>query len=161
LSRNIHLLFLFLILVTAVVVTPLGAQVLGDEAELERLQTRAEEAIANSDPDTAAMSMGKAALLAGQLARRMEAQAPKYRALEAFLRMQEHAYRALALFTRAGGQPPASSGVCGSLSQADQDFARTKRLLSESRGVVGEEALKQWEATLEGLGQDFQCAQGR
>ena len=40
------------------------AQTVGDEAETERLQSRAEEAIANDDAEGAAMSSGKAALMA-------------------------------------------------------------------------------------------------
>ena len=47
-------------------------QVMGEEAELERLQHKAEEAIANDDADGAAMNMGKAALMAGQLASRQK-----------------------------------------------------------------------------------------
>jgi hypothetical protein len=141
----------------------LSAQVIGEEAELDRLQNRAEEAMANSDPDGAALNMGKAALMAGALARRQTApeRAVFYQATEAFLRAQEHAYRAISLFTRAGGQPPASSGVCGSLSQAYHELARTKRLLgSEPSAIVAQatqESVKQWTETLGGLRQDFQC----
>jgi hypothetical protein len=47
-------------------------QVMGEEAELERLQNKAEEAMANDDADAAAMNIGKAALMAGQLANRQK-----------------------------------------------------------------------------------------
>src|SRR6476620_6882204 len=47
-------------------------QVMGEEAELERLQHKAEEAMANEDADGAAMNIGKAALMAGQLASRQK-----------------------------------------------------------------------------------------
>ena len=40
------------------------SQVVGDEAELDRLKTKAEDAMANDDPEAAAMNMGRAALMA-------------------------------------------------------------------------------------------------
>jgi len=46
------------------------AQTVGDVAEMERLQSRAEEAIANGDAESASMNIGKAALMASQLAKR-------------------------------------------------------------------------------------------
>ena len=100
--------------------TGLPAQTIGDEAELDRLQARAEESMANGDAEGAAMSMGRAALMASQLGRRFGNQ-PKglvYRGAETFFRAQEQGYRALALFHRAGGQAPASSGVCHTLRSA-------------------------------------------
>lgn len=98
---------------------PVLAQVRGDEAELARLRSKAEDAIANDDPDGAAMMMGRAALLASHLAKKYEGfGAQVYKGNEALFRSQEHAYRAMALFRRAGGQSPASSGVCGSLALA-------------------------------------------
>jgi hypothetical protein len=143
----------------------LSAQVIGEQAELDRLQSRAEEAMANGDPDGAAMNMGKAALLAGELARRKGDvdRAVTYRALEALMRAREHGYRALALFIGAGGQPPASSGVCGSLSQAYHELARAKRQLDSqptptfTDGPQLQEAIKHWGVTLDGLTEDFQC----
>lgn len=100
--------------------TGLPAQTIGDEAELDRLQARAEESMANGDAEGAAMSMGRAALMAQQLGKRYGNQ-PKglvYRGAETFFRAQEQGYRALALFHRAGGQAPASSGVCHTLRSA-------------------------------------------
>ena len=95
----------------------LSAQVTGDEAELARLRTKAEDAVANDDPDGAAMSSGRAALMAGQLAKKQDGfKRELYRGTESLLRSQEHTYRAMALFRRAGGQLPASSGVCGRAS---------------------------------------------
>lgn len=98
----------------------LPAQTIGEEAELDRLQARAEESMANGDAEGAAMSMGRAALMASQLGKRFGDQ-PKglvYRGAETFFRAQEQGYRALALFHRAGGQAPASSGVCHTLRSA-------------------------------------------
>jgi hypothetical protein len=159
------LLSFFVLIVAAVVASPLVAQVIGDEAELARLEARAEEAIANGDADGASLTIGKAALMAGDLARRHgdSDQGRLFRATEALLRTQEHAYRALALFHRAGGQPPASSGVCGSLAQAHQALAHVQEFLSNpppsslSRVSRLETGAKDWTGTLTGLAQDFQC----
>lgn len=97
------------------------AQVMGDVAELERLQVKTEEAIGNDDPEGAAMTMGRAALMAKRLSLLNKDTVPTarlYRGAESLFRSQEHGYRAMALFRRAGGQLPASSGVCGSLALA-------------------------------------------
>ena len=149
---------------------PLFAQVAGDDAEMQRLQTRAEEAIANGDADGAALHSGKAALMAGQLATQHHepAVAGLYRGAEALFRAQEHVYRAHALFQRAGGQLPASSGVCGTLSMADLKAAEaTKRLneepvsaieagyRSERERLRGQAA--DWAQTIDGMAKDFQC----
>ena len=39
---------------------PGWTQTIGDEAELDRLRVKAEDAIANDDPEGAAMAMGRA-----------------------------------------------------------------------------------------------------
>lgn len=94
---------------------------MGDEAELERLRVKAEDAIASDDPEGAAMAMGRAAMMAkrlGLLNRNDGATSRLYQGAESLFRSQEHGYRAMALFQRAGGQLPASSGVCGSLALA-------------------------------------------
>jgi hypothetical protein len=103
------------------------AQTIGDEAELERLRVKAEEAVGNDDPEGAAMAMGRAALMAkrlGQVNRNDGASARLYQGAESLFRSQEHGYRAMALFRRAGGQLPASSGVCGSLALAQGSIQR-------------------------------------
>ncbi|MFM8552719.1 MAG: hypothetical protein ACKOCD_10515 [Nitrospiraceae bacterium] len=151
----------------------LFAQVVGDEAEMQRLQARAEEAIANGDADGAAMHSGKAALMAGQLAKRHQAApalAKFYRGAEALLRSQEQGYRAEALFQRAGGQPPASSGVCGTMSLAGQSVNQAMDLLEPERAPAAAldphraaearkflEQAQSWVKTLEGMEDDFQC----
>lgn len=97
------------------------AQVMGDAAEMDRLQVKAEEAIGSDDPDGAAMALGRAALMAkrlGLLNKNDSAAHRLYRGAESLFRSQEHGFRAMALFRRAGGQLPASSGVCGSLALA-------------------------------------------
>jgi hypothetical protein len=146
------------------------AQVIGGQAEMERLRSNAEDAIANGDSDGAALNSGKAALMAAQLAKRQtdEAIATWYRGAEALFRAQEHAYRALALFQRAGGQPPASTGVCSSIRLAEQDTRNAGRLLAKSSQTPMEAqrkdqagslrtAAEEWEKTIEGMAADFEC----
>jgi len=123
-------------LAVAVCMLPLAhaawSQVVGEAAELDRLRARAEEAIGNDDPDGAALSMGRAALMAKQLAKSHRddpAAARLYQGAEPLFRAQEHSYRAMALFRRAGGQLPASSGVCGSLSLAQGSLQQALSLL--------------------------------
>ncbi len=145
------------------------AQVVGDKAEMERLEGRAEEAMANGDPEGAAMNMGRAALMASQLAKREKdpARAKLFRSTERLFRGEEHAYRAFALFERAGGQPPASSGVCGTIRLADLHVAESVKLLgraaSDHPGTepAESERLKamaaDWVMTIDDLRADFQC----
>ena len=110
----------------ACITEPAWTQTMGDEAELERLRVKA-EAIASDDPEGAAMNMGRAALMAkrlGLLSRDNHASVRLYQGAESLFRSQEHGYRAMALFRRAGGQLPASSGVCGSLALAQGSVQR-------------------------------------
>ncbi|HJT21681.1 MAG TPA: hypothetical protein VJ746_14480 [Nitrospira sp.] len=130
------LVFVSLIFIGA----PGWSQVTGDEAELSRLQIKAEEAISNDDPDGAALNMGRAALLAKHLGKKYREQAAVaslYQGAEPLFRSQEHGYRAMALFRRAGGQLPASSGVCGSLALAQASAQQALSLL----GPVPDEQL--------------------
>ena len=137
------------------------AQVMGEEAEMDRLKTRADESMANGDPDGAAMNMGKAALMASQLAKRQAnaGQSQWLRGAEALFRAQEQAYRALALFQRAGGQPPASSGVCGSMRLAKEHLDKSVTLLVDAAPRDGhlQSSAAEWIKTLEGMNADFQC----
>lgn len=146
------------------------AQVLGEHAEMERLRIKTDEAIGNGDPDGAAMNSGKAALMAGQLAKR-EGDNPTgdwYRGAEALFRSQEHAYRALALFQRAGGTPPASTGVCQSVQLANLEgqratewFEKRGRISANTKGTSGDPPLSstamEWRRTVEDMRGDFQC----
>jgi hypothetical protein len=152
-----------------------GAQVLGEEAEMARLQSRAEEAAAAGDAEGAAMSMGKAALMAAVLAKDRTDRAGRYfLGAEALFRAQEHAYRALGLFQRAGGQPPASSGVCQTIRLATQYAAGAhERLTAVAKIPPSTKALAEtpylqqarrlqadaedWMRIIEGMIGDFQC----
>ena len=140
------------------------AQVMSDEAELARLREKAEDAVANDDPDGAAMMMGRAALLAAQLAKQQDSmKSSLLKGWESLFRSQEHTYRAMALFRRAGGQLPASSGVCGSLALADASLRRSAESLERSQVTMIEDAarLKEstdtWHMTVESLITDYQC----
>jgi hypothetical protein len=139
-------------------------QVMGEEAELERLQHKAEEAMANDDADGAAMNIGKAALMAGQLANRQKdaGRSQWYRGAESLFRAQEHTYRAQALFVRAGGQLPASSGVCGSMKLAKQSLGKAVTLLVDADPGDGRlqnlhTIATEWIKTIDGMTADFQC----
>ena len=145
------------------------SQVVGDEAEMDRLKAKAEEAIANDDPEGAAMSMGRAALMAKQLAIKYKdsgSAAGVYQGAESLFRSQEHAYRAMALFRRAGGQLPASSGVCGSLALAQTHVQHASSMLGRNGNVTGNLAerattllatAEDWTTVIASMISDYQC----
>jgi len=144
-------------------------QVVGELAEMDRQEQRAEDAIANGDPESAAQSIGKAALMAALIAKNEESQKTRflYQAAETLFRGQEQGYQALALFERAGGQPPASRGVCQFLSHATEMVEKSQKDLkslvdfdNESLKVRQQHHIaktKEWIGILQGLRQDFSC----
>ena len=142
------------------------AQMVGDEAELRRLQAKADEAIGNEDADGAAMMMGRAALLAAQLGKKQTGWSAEFhKSQEALFRSQEHTYRAMALFRRAGGQLPASSGVCGSLALAHTSLRHVAdgeppspqdpRQLDEATRLHSSAAA--WHQAIDSLIAEYQC----
>jgi hypothetical protein len=145
------------------------AQTIGDEAELDRLRIKAEDAIAGDDPEGAAMNMGRAALMAKRLSllnRDNSLSVRLYQGAESLFRSQEHGYRAMALFRRAGGQLPASSGVCGSLALAQGSVQRalsdlvTGSSLPASlveRGKHWRETAEDWVTVVSAMITDYQC----
>lgn len=149
----------------------LFAQGVGEEAEMDRLQARAEELIANSDPEGAAMQMGRAALMALQLTKRAGDRPVRsvYEGAETLFRAQEHAYRALALFQRAGGQPPASTGVCHTLQAARSGVQKAGLQLTlhphsvalapteSSRLTALRASADDWTTVVASMAIDFQC----
>jgi hypothetical protein len=138
------------------------AQVMGEKAEMDRLEVKAEEAMANGD-------IGRAGLMASVLAKNESNPQTKlvYEGAEDLFRTQENAYRALALFEQAGGQSPAPSGVCQLLSLAEQHGTRATRQLtqanpgseSESRDQYDRltEKTQEWVQMVEDLQADFSC----
>ena len=145
------------------------AQVTGDAAELDRLRVKAEEAIGNDDPEGAAMSMGRAALMAkrlGQVHRDDVTAVRLYQGAESLFRSQEHGYRAMALFRRAGGQLPASSGVCGSLALAQGSVHHALSDLAQDpppsaplaeRAKQWRESADDWAVVVASMISDYQC----
>jgi hypothetical protein len=146
------------------------AQTTGDDAELERLRVKAEDAIANDDPESAAMNMGRAALMAKRLSL-LSPDSPAivrvYQGAESLFRSQEHGYRAMALFRRAGGQLPASSGVCGSLALAQGGVQHAlSDLVEDSAPLPGplverakywRETADDWATVIASMITDYQC----
>lgn len=144
-------------------------QVVGEIGEMDRLEQRADDAIANGDPEGAAQSIGKAALMAALIGRKEKTQDSRllYQAAETLFRGQEQGYRAIALFERASGQPPASKGVCqylvhaaekvkksGNDLKALRDFNNESLKLRQQRHIA---MTKEWRELLQGLQQDFSC----
>ena len=145
------------------------AQITGEAAEMDRLRIKAEEAIGSNDPEGAAMNMGRAALMAkrlGQLDRENAAEVRLYQGAEWLFRSQEHGYRAMALFRRAGGQLPASSGVCGSLALAQGSVQHALSDLAQEplpavplaeRAKRWRETADDWETVVASMITDYQC----
>jgi DNA-binding IclR family transcriptional regulator len=154
----------------ACVAVPAEAQVMGEEAELDRLRTKAEEALGHEDAEGAAMSMGRAAMMAARLAKRQTDTASKqvFTATEHLYRSQEHGYRAVALFRRAGGELPASAGVCGSLQLAQLELNHAQAGLEQTDEAVQKSAphprlkpvqqsAEDWTIILSSMRAEFQC----
>jgi Tfp pilus assembly protein PilX len=111
------------------------------------------------------MNMGRAALMAkrlGLLSRDHASSARLYQGAESLFRSQEHGYRAMALFRRAGGQLPASSGVCGSLALAQGTLSDLTQDSDPPAPIV--ERAKRWRETADdwmtvvaSMITDYQC----
>lgn len=150
-------------------VNVVAAQVIGNEAELERLRGKAEDAMANEDPEGAAMNMGRAALMANVLAKTHHEDVSAvhlFQGGELLFRAQEHSYRAMALFRRAGNQLPASSGVCGSLALAQHSLRQALAMLNDENSARSPRAATaaqfratatDWETVIDSIIADYQC----
>ncbi|MDR4496171.1 MAG: hypothetical protein AB7P17_00525 [Nitrospirales bacterium] len=146
-----------------------GAQVIGELAEMDRLGQRADELAAQADPEGAAQASGKAAMMADILTKNAPDPSTQntYQAASLQYRAQERGLRALALFERAGGLPPAPPGVCHYLLQATTKLSESKTLLLHLPNQSQQELpsrqnhlLKkneEWEAIFKGLHEDFAC----
>ena len=145
------------------------AQVIGELAEMDRLEQRADELAAQADPEGAAQASGKAAMMADILTK--ETKDPytqnTFQAASLHYRAQERGLRALALFERAGGTPPAPPGVCHYLHQSVTKLSESKTLLqhppnnspieitSRRNHLLQKNA--EWTAIFNGLHEDFAC----
>ena len=151
------------------IVSAVAAQVIGNEAEMDRLRGKAEAAMANEDAEGAAMNMGRAALMAKYLAKVHQNDVSAvhlFQGGELLFRSQEHSYRAMALFRRAGGQLPASSGVCGSLSLAQSSLQQALTTLTHESNAPGprtakalqlQQAAADWGTVIDSIIADYQC----
>jgi len=151
--------------------TPLSlAQVVGELGEMDRLEHQADDLAAQSDPEGAALAIGKAAMMADLLT--TESQKPAtgeiFQAASRLYRAQELGFRALALFERTGGTPPAPAGVCQYLFQGHQKLTDSKDLLEHTSSVSPEEIKvrrekllqknEEWKNLLLDLHKDFACS---
>ena len=148
---------------------PSLAQRVGEQAEMDRLELQADNLAAQNDPEGAALAIGKAAMMADLLTRNSnEPQGKKISQAAAHLfRAQEFGLRALALFDRAGGQAPASAGVCQYLVQGNQKLQHSKTFLEEMsyspkkdlqlRQTTLLQKNEEWEDLLRDLHEDFAC----
>ncbi len=152
------------LLVLVVCVPSVAAQATNAERELSRLQTQAENSMAQGDPQGAAISIGRAALLASQLSKQQgpETNQPPYRLMVNLFRTQEQVYRAMALFQQSGEQTPVSSGICSLLSLGRQRAARAleNHALTAAGSAVHEllhQETLEWLETVQELQQEWDC----
>ncbi|WP_447971673.1 hypothetical protein [Nitrospira sp. M1] len=146
------------------------AQLVGEQAELERLENQANDVMAGGDPHGAALSIGKAAMMAAILAKK-DFDLPRktvYSGIEALFRTQENGYRAIALFEQAGGQPPAPTGACQLLALASQYNATAQNIFSSLDVSMPSEStslsqqylphVQEWTEIIQELQTDFSCS---
>ena len=136
---------------------------------MDRLDQKALDAMANGDAQGAALTIGKAALMAKILAQQEETNMESrslYQTTEILFRGQEYGYRAIALFEQAGGQPPASNGVCQYLSKAAEEITRSQNRFQDIKNLVPAlinrqeryiSQAEEWQMIVRDLQQDFSC----
>ncbi len=156
------LTFTLTLLLLVVAIPPGPARTMDGERELSRLQTQAENAMAQGDPQGAANSIGRAALLASQLDKQSDATRPPYRIMSDLFRTQEQVYRAIALFQQSGERTPASSGICSLLSQGRQHAVRALEQNSATTASPAVYELLQretmeWLETVQEVQQEWDC----
>jgi len=146
------------------------AQRIGEQAEMDRLEQQADDLAAQADPEGAALAIGKAAMMANILTTDSQAPAAReiYQAASLLYRAQELGFRALGLFERTGGTPPAPAGICHYLFQGHKKLIDSKDLLERTLPVSPEEIKvrrenllqknKEWENLLLVLHKDFACS---
>jgi hypothetical protein len=160
---------LFLTLFGMLIYMPSLAQRVGEQAEMDRLEQQADNLAAQNDPEGAALAIGKAAMMADLLTRDSKEPQGKtiYQAAAHLFRGQELGLRALALFDRAGGQAPASAGVCHYLVQGNQKLHHSKTFLEDTpsfpkkdfqlRQTTLLQKNEEWKDLLQDLHEDFAC----
>jgi hypothetical protein len=146
------------------------AQQTGEQAEMDRLEQQADDLAAQTDPEGAALAIGKAAMMADFLSQNAQDShaAQEFESTAFLFRAQEHGLRALALFEQAGGTPPASGGICHYLIQGHKKLHRSKELLMHipamrqmempDRRERRLEKIVEWKTLLRILHEDFECS---
>ncbi len=146
------------------------AQGIGEQAEMDRLEQQANDLAAQNDPEGAALAIGKAAMMADLLTKDSHKSAAEkiFQGTSYYFRGQELGLRALALFERTGGQPPAPAGVCHYIIQGNHKLQQAKQLLEETPVIHQEDLQKrqndlfekneEWQKLLVALQQDFECS---
>lgn len=145
------------------------AQVIGELAEMDRLEQRADELAAQADPEGAAQASGKAAMMADILTKSAPDPSTQstFQGASLQYRAQERGLRALALFERAGGTPPAPPGVCHYLHQATTKLSEAEPLLQSTPSPSQLEIAtrrthllkknEEWKNIFKGILEDFAC----
>lgn len=122
--------------------------------------------MAQGDPQGAANSIGRAALLASQLGKQEASEMDQlpYRIMVDLFRTQEQVYRAIALFQQGGERIPVSSGICSLLSLGRQ--RATQALEHNSPTGTGSEVhdrlhqqTLEWLNSIQELQQEWSCQQ--
>ena len=146
-----------------------SAQRIGEQAEMVRLEKQADELSAQSDPEGAALAIGKAAMMADILITKAQDSSAKnlLRAASHLNRGQELGFRALALFEQTGGTPPAPAGICHYLLQSNKQLNKSKNLLGKRDSTFSKESQarqkslilkhEEWGNLLRELHQEFEC----
>ncbi len=163
------LLILFIFLLNSLSILACFAQRVGNQAEMDRLEQQADDLAAQQDPEGAASAIGKAAMMADLLSK--DAKEPTvekiFHGASHLFRAEELGLRALALFERTGGQPPAPAGVCHYLVQSHNKLQQANTLL-ETPLAINQEMLQirqknflakneEWKELLADLYKDFAC----
>ena len=150
---------------------PTFAQQTGNQAEMDRLEQQADDLVAQGDPEGAALAIGKAAMMADLLAEQAAQLDEKtlFQSASHLYRAQELAFRALSLFERAGGQPPAPAGVCHYLIQGNHRLQKSSALLDEQFDAQDKQLPTRqanvhnkngdWQILLEELYKDLECSE--
>lgn len=147
------------LLLLVVAVPPGPAKTIDAERDLSRLQAQAEDAVAEGDPQGAAINIGRAALLASQLGKQAATNHPPYRLMVDLFRTQEQVYRAIALFQQGGERTPVSSVTCSLLSLGRQHAGQALKnnpATAEDHAALHQQTME-WLEIIRELQQDWSC----
>ena len=143
----------------------------GELAEMDRLVRQTNELAAEADPEGAAQAIGKAAMMADILTKQSSEPFTQsvFQAASRQYRAQERGLRALALYERGGGMPPAPAGICHALTQAVDQLRESKETLTRSPAPAQAEMAarqlallthnQEWEHLMKGLHEVVECTE--